>query len=222
MPVPSPPPAASSAAGGGDAKQKRLLRIVERLELCPDHSVLDLGCGHGFLAPLLDHAAGAYLGVDRKETNVGIARARAARHNLQRTRFERADMLDYLRQCALRFDKILLIDVDYMIDDARLQEILTQARAALTPRGRLYLHTVNGAYFLERLRDAGLVARDTTLWPHVRSAGDYRRLLAASGFDQAATTELGHFLAPLRWLNPLMALPGLRALFSARLFIVAA
>lgn len=222
MPAPSPPPSASSAAGRNDSQQKRLLRIVARLELCRDHSVLDLGCGHGFLAPLVDAAAGAYLGVDRKETNVRLARELAARQNLQRVRFERADMLDYLRHGVLRFDKILLIDVDYMIDDAHIEEILSHARAALTPRGKLYLHTVNGAYFLERLRDAGLVVRDRTLWPHVRTAGDYRRLLASSGFGNVETNGLGHFLAPLRWLNPLMAVPGLGSLFSARLFVVAA
>lgn len=222
IPAPSPLPAAPfPAAARNDFKQERLLRLVSRLELCPDHSVLDLGCGHGLLAPLLEDTAGAYLGVDRKETNVRIARERAAGQNLHRARFERAEMLDYLRQSALRFDKVLLIDVDYMIDHARLLEILQHARAALTPGGKLYLHTVNGAYFLERLRDAGLIARDKTLWPYVRTAEDYRRLLAESGFGHVKATGLGHFLAPLRWLNPLMAVPGMGSLFAARLFIVA-
>jgi predicted NBD/HSP70 family sugar kinase len=61
---------------------ERLTWAVELLELSPDSTVLEIGCGRGMAADLVCSrlGAGRYAGVDRSATAIAAARARCAEH----------------------------------------------------------------------------------------------------------------------------------------------
>jgi 1-acyl-sn-glycerol-3-phosphate acyltransferase len=98
--------------------------------------ILDLGCGYGmathWLATFTDERT--FLGVDYDEDKIRVARRTAPDH--PRIRFETADILEYeYPPC----DVILLLDVLHYWQPAKQQRILTKARQALRPGGRLVL-----------------------------------------------------------------------------------
>jgi SAM-dependent methyltransferase len=101
--------------------------------------VLDLGCGQGLVAALLE-AAGtppvAYAGFDLSARD--IERARAMRKPW--SRFETGD----IRTCDMpTSDVIVIFDVLHYVDYDAQVRILERVRTALAPRGKLLLRVAN-------------------------------------------------------------------------------
>ncbi len=92
---------------------ERLCAVVERLELRPDHRVLEIGCGHGVAATLVCErlTTGRYTAIDRSAKMVAAAAARNAEHVERGTAeflvasLEDADLGDR------RFDRIFAVRV---------------------------------------------------------------------------------------------------------------
>jgi 1-acyl-sn-glycerol-3-phosphate acyltransferase len=99
-------------------------------------SVLDLGCGYGLATNWLSYGSPdrTFLGVDYDENRIRVARRTAPAST--RIRFEAADILDWSYPCS---ETILLLDVLHYWTVANQQLILTKARQALAPGGRLVL-----------------------------------------------------------------------------------
>ncbi len=98
--------------------------------------VLDLGCGHGiatqWLACFTDQRT--FLGIDYDEEKIRVAKRSAPEH--PRIRFECGDILERsYPEC----DVILLLDVLHYWTPEKQQAILSKARQALRPGGRLVL-----------------------------------------------------------------------------------
>lgn len=71
-------------------------RVIQRMELRPGQSVLDVGSGPGLLAADLAECVGAegeVIGVDRSDAMVAMARARCEERGLAQARFEVGDAL---------------------------------------------------------------------------------------------------------------------------------
>lgn len=91
----------------------RLRRIVDDLDLRPDHRVLEIGCGHGVAADLICRRLddGRMVAVDRSEKMIAAARKRNAAHveagrlDLVVAPFEALDLGDR------RFDVLLAVRV---------------------------------------------------------------------------------------------------------------
>jgi len=98
--------------------------------------VLDLGCGYGmathWLACYTDRRT--FLGVDYDEDKIRVARRTAPNH--PRIHFEKQDILNWEYPAC---DTILLLDVLHYWTPEKQQRILSQARRALRPGGRLVL-----------------------------------------------------------------------------------
>ncbi len=98
--------------------------------------VLDLGCGYGlathWLACFTDQRT--FLGIDYDEDKIRVAQRTAPGH--PRIRFENGDILERNYPAC---DAVLLLDVLHYWTVEKQQAILSQARQALRPGGRLVL-----------------------------------------------------------------------------------
>ena len=115
----------------------RYLRDILR-GLGPSHSVLELGCGTGWLTFQLARAgAAAVTGVDSSPSQV--ARARAAAEDLalaDRVRFEIGDA-GQLTRATPRFDLVVMHAFLHHLTNAEIREALATAADLLRPGGRL-------------------------------------------------------------------------------------
>jgi SAM-dependent methyltransferase len=112
--------------------------------------VLDLGCGQGLLAALLDAAGtppASYVGVDLSTRDIERARGMGKPW----ASFVTGD----IRTCEMpRSDVIVLLDVLHYVDHDAQARILERIRAALGPGGRLVLRVANATGSLRfRLTD---------------------------------------------------------------------
>ena len=195
----------------------RLRRLLPYFDLRAHDVVADFGCGNGMLAELIHGQVERYVGVDFSEPFIAAARRRA--QGFDNVRFECADLRDFCARHPQRFDKAFTLDFSEHVYDDAFESIYSAIRATLKPGGVLYLHTPNGEYFLEVLKDKG-VLRQFPEHIAVRTAGENVRLLGRAGFEHVEVRHLAHYIAPLRALHPLAFVPGLGRFFRARLLIV--
>ena len=126
-------------------EQPELSRVVDLV--APAGRVLDLGCGHGRVAHLLDrHEAGAtYLGLDFSPALVQLAEEWASELERVEASFAVVDLLDPHWPSVLHgqsFDVILVLAVLHHIPAyANRLAILQQLRNHLALRGRLVVST---------------------------------------------------------------------------------
>jgi SAM-dependent methyltransferase len=133
--------------------------LLERGDLPPDARVLDIGCGQGLLASLLQAArdlqergrwpatwprgatARHYTGIELMPKDVSRAEA-ALRSLTLAPQFVCADM------CQAAFpavDVVVILDVLHYVPHAAQDAVLTRVRDALAPRGRLLLRVGDAA-----------------------------------------------------------------------------
>jgi ubiquinone/menaquinone biosynthesis C-methylase UbiE len=116
---------------------QRLRAVVARLELRPDHRVLEIGCGHGVAATLVCErlTTGRYTAIDRSAKMIAAAAARNAEHVARGTAeflvaaLEDADLGDR------RFDRIFAARVGLFHREPDRARAL--AERWLAPGGRL-------------------------------------------------------------------------------------
>ena len=164
--------------------------LLQRGELPAQARVVDIGCGQGLLASLLQACADqqragqwpaawpvaasavAYTGIELMPKDV--ARADAALRGLALApRFVCADM----RQAPLpACDVVVILDVLHYVDHAAQDQLLQRVRAALQPQGRLLLR--------------------------VGDQSDTRGFAASQWVDRIVTWARGHRVPPT-WGRPL-------------------
>lgn len=176
--------------------------LVARGVLAPGTLVLDIGCGKGLLASLVE-AAGASarkgcwpsswgeapVGVEVRGIEVlarDVARARAALG-------PHADIVcaDMRTTPFASADAVVILDVLHYVTLAEQDDVLTRARTALLAGGTLVLR-VGDAAARRRFRASGWVDRLVTLARRQRSSPHAGRTLAAW---QARLRELGFAVA---------------------------
>ena len=110
--------------------------IAEQLGGTP-HSVLDLGCGGGFLANYLAERGHAVTGIDTTDENLVVARHH---DRTQRVDYQRADA------CALpfsdgQFDVVCAMDLLEHVEEPHA--LIAEASRVLRPGGLFFFHTFN-------------------------------------------------------------------------------
>jgi SAM-dependent methyltransferase len=133
-------------------------RVADALSL-EGSALLDVGCGPGLLAHLLDRLgyAGTYLGVDPDERKV--ERARAWVGESPRRTF-RTGGIECVAEGA--FDQAVIVDVLYLVPRAERAALVAEAASRLRPSGRLVVLTSGGGpqwkRSLDRLQERLAVA----------------------------------------------------------------
>jgi len=198
----------------------RLRRLVPLFQLSGNEDVVDFACGNAMLLELIHARVRRYVGVDFSEDMLQLASARAERLGIKHCAFFPEDILAFARRQAGQFDVAFAMDFSEHVYDDQWLELLRAMRATLRPGGRLYLHTPNGEYFLEILKERGVLAQ----FPQhvaVRGPSHNRRLLEAAGFERVETRPLSHYEVRQKPFAALAWLPWVGRYFRARLFMTA-
>jgi 2-polyprenyl-6-hydroxyphenyl methylase / 3-demethylubiquinone-9 3-methyltransferase len=197
---------------------QRIGRLLPLFDLTGHERVVDFGCGNGTLLELISDRVAEYVGVDFSDAFVRESRRRQAARGIRHATYHCGDIVKFCAAHRERFDVAFAIDFIEHIYDDQLRRIGPAIRDVLKPDGVFYLHTPNGEYFMERLRDWG-VLRQIEGHVGVRNAFQYERLIAESGFSDVSVRYLPHYLRVARALNALGALPLVGQHFRARLFL---
>lgn len=197
----------------------RLARLAEHMMLPAGANVLDVGCGTGLLASLLASRYGTYTGVDFSQAMVQEARVRADVQELRNCRFLCGDAVDAMRAGVDAYHAIFLLDISEHVPDQEWADIVAAAWQALKPGGRVYLHTPNLDFVVERLKQWGWM-RQFPEHIAVRDAQSNTQFFRAAGFKSVACETLPHYNV-LRFLHPLAGLPAVGKYMAARLWVVA-
>jgi SAM-dependent methyltransferase len=134
---------ATAFAGSRSLAQPSLRRLLDSIP--PAARVLDVGCGHGRIAHLLDQErpGASYLGLDFSSEFVRLAREGAAELKRVEPRFEEVDLTRPGWETVLgesRFDTILILAVLHHIPGFETRQgILRVLRRYLGRNGRLML-----------------------------------------------------------------------------------
>jgi SAM-dependent methyltransferase len=150
--------------------------------------ILDLGCGYGmathWLACFTDRRT--FLGVDYDQDKIRVARRTAPNH--PRIQFENQDLLNWEYPAC---DTVLLLDVLHYWTPEKQQWILSQARRALRPGGRLVLREAARTESSEHRRVAfweriatGLAHNKTEEGLHFQTLAEIEVALQRAGFSQ--------------------------------------
>lgn len=199
---------------------RRLGRLIHRLALHPSDDVVDFACASGLLLPLVASRVRHYAGVDYSEEFIAVARARQAHLAIANARFECTTIEAFAHAHPEHFQAGFAFDFSEHVPDAEWLELLVYMRMTLAPGGRLYLHTPNAEFAVERLKARNLLFRQFTDHVAVRTLSANTALLTHAGFRIARAEYLPHYNV-LRFIHPLSMLPLVGPLFRARIFIEA-
>jgi len=197
----------------------RLARLVPRMALKPEEELADFACGNAMLLPLTHALIRHYHGIDFSADFIQAAERRARHHGISNCSFYCEDIVDFCKAHPGHFDVATALDFSEHVDDKDFIQIFSAIRSSLREGGRLYLHTPNLTFFLELLKQYGILPQ----FPQhiaVRDTAHNIRLLEQCGFSRGCISveELPHYNA-MRVVHPLRALPGIGKFFAARLFI---
>jgi 2-polyprenyl-3-methyl-5-hydroxy-6-metoxy-1,4-benzoquinol methylase len=200
--------------------RRRLQQLLPLMKLGTDLDLVDFACGNGLLAAEVHDRVRSYTGVDFSQPFIDLAVARSRRLGAANLRFECASIEEFCAVHPARFDIACTFDFSEHVPDDEWLTLLQSIRAAIKPRGRLYLHTPNAAFVLERMKRRNILLRQSPEHVAVRDMADNVKLLRAAGFSVAAAKFVRHYNS-LRHLHPLGRLPLVGPWFEARIFIEA-
>lgn len=197
----------------------RIARLVPRMSLMPYEDLVDFACGNAMLLPLVSGLVRHYHGVDFSPDFIRAAERRALSAGIGNCTFHCQDIVSFCAARPATFDVATALDFSEHVDDREFVEIFGAIRSSLKKEGRLYLHTPNLDFFLELLKQRGILPQ----FPQhiaVRDAAHNIRLLEECGFtrDRMRVEEIAHYNA-MRVVHPLRGLPVVGKYFAARLFI---
>lgn len=198
---------------------RRIGRMLPFFELSGTDVVADFGCGNGVLLEIVGSRVREYVGVDFSEAFVGAAERRRAARGLANGTFRCSDIVEFCARHPNHFDAGFALDFSEHVYDDQFLRIFRAIHSALKPGGSLYLHTPNREYFMEQLREGG-VLRQIEGHVAVRDAQSQKALLQQCGFEIVQVRYLAHYLSFAATLHGLGALPLVGRYFRARLFIV--
>jgi len=200
----------------------RIANLLALMEFGDEVSVCEIGCAAGDFLAVISPVIRYGIGLDVSEPAIRAANKLKSKHGLANIEFEEVSASDFaLRDGnASRFDYVLLLDVTEHIDDVTVAEVLQAAKRLIKPGGLLVIHTPNLTYWLEQLKDKGIIKQ---LRGHiaVRNEQQYRALIDEAGFGEPRVLGLPHYRQPLRFIDQLLSrMPLLGRLFRSRLYIV--
>lgn len=199
-----------------DFKIKRLLKYVNFKK---EDMVVDYGCGDGKLSYLIHNEVSEYHGVDFSDNF--IAEAVRVNSNIKNSEFYCEDIIEFAKRNKNKFDKAFSYDFTEHIYDDDYYKFFSAIKDTLKPNGELYIHTPDGNYFIEILKEHNIILKQFPEHVAVRNPKENEKILNEIGFSQVKVRYIPHYVKVLSLFHFLSFIPFIGKYFRARLFITA-
>lgn len=199
-------------------QKKRLERLCNIIDFKPTYHVVEYGCGNGIWADMIHDKIRTYIGLDFSKPFISIAKERQKTLNTDNVQFECEDIIEYSKLNNDKFDQAYALDFSEHVYDDDFLSIFNAIKSTIRNNGKLYIHTPNGDYFLERLKKIGLL-KQTTGHIGIRNSKQYLKLLSQIGFKEINVKYISHYIKLLSLFHFLSYLPIIGKFFRARLLI---
>jgi SAM-dependent methyltransferase len=135
--------------------------LEQALEMAPQMSVLDLGCGHGRHANLLAERGYLVVGLDRSAGFLDVARRDAAARGVNPI-YAQADLREL--DATAEFDRVVcLFDVFGLHRDHENLDVLRRVHRALRPGGRFCLDVRNRDWMIRAIQPVTVLQKGADL-----------------------------------------------------------
>lgn len=195
----------------------KISRLVKYFDLDKSDIVADFACGDGKLAKLINSKVKEYHGIDFSQEFIN--EAENAHKKEPNVFFHCDDIINFSKNNPNKFNKAFSLDFTEHIYDEDFKKIFGAIKKSLRNKGKLYIHTPNGNYFIEILKKIGILKQ----FPEhvaVRNANQNLKILKEIGFSNIEVKYLPHYNKLLEKLHFLSYIPFFGKFFKARLFLI--
>jgi len=198
----------------------RIRQLLKLLELKGDLTVADFACGNGVMLEFLHGKFGEYFGIDFSPSAIKNAELRKKKMGVTNAHFFCDSIQSFCEKNQEKFDIGIAFDFSEHVDDTEWSQILSSIKFSLKKGGKLYMHTPNGNFFLEKMKNKNFIFKQFPEHIAVRSAKQNIILLEKAGYQIQCVKFLSHYNI-LKYIHLLSFIPWLGSYFKARLFIIA-
>jgi len=191
--------------------------ILKNVTLNKNYIVADFGCGIGSLFENLEGRIDKYYGIDYSSVLIEHARKKFSNYLNKRVFFFDEEITEFCKFFNNSFDVAFALDfIEHLYDDDVIS-IFSSIRNTLKEDGKIVIHTPNGNFFLEILKNRKIIKQ---LPSHiaVRNLKKLKELLIKAGFKEIKVTVLSHWNI-LKNIHFLSFIPLIGKFFEARLLI---
>lgn len=198
----------------------RLERLIKYMTIDSTSNVADFACGNSLLMGLIAPKVNSYIGIDFSEPFIKAANEKKERLLIKNAEFVCADINEFCQQHKNAFDVGFTMDFSEHVYDQEWVQILRSIRKSLKPNGKLYLHTPNAEFFLEKMKNKNVIVKQLSGHVAVRTPEHNVALLREAGFNVAKVWLIPHYNI-FRLVHPFSYIPVLGKYLKARIFIEA-
>ena len=198
----------------------RLIRLIDYIKVNSTYSVADYACGNGMLMEFIAPKVKSYTGIDFSEPFIRAANEKKEKLSIKNAEFVCSDIKEF---CQLReniFDVGFAMDFSEHVYNEEWAQILKSIKKSLKQNGKLYLHTPNADFFLEKMKSKNLIFKQFPEHIAVRTPENNASILRESGFNVEHIWLIPHYNI-LKLVHPISYIPGVGKFFKARILIEA-
>ena len=130
----------------------RLERVINSMNLKTEYNVVDFGCGNGMLLPLIKNRVSCYTGVDFSEEFIEAAKNQNLLASTKNAKFICKDVITFCNENRNTFDVAFDMDFSEHVYDEEWLNILKSINYSLKDGGKLYIHTPNLDFLIEKMK----------------------------------------------------------------------
>lgn len=198
----------------------RIAKIFKYIELKDDLVVADFACGNGQMLEILGRKVGGYFGVDFSASAIKNAELRKEKLGATNAHFFCGSIQSFCEKNHGKFDAGMVMDFSEHVGDEEWRQILSSIKYSLKKGGKLYVHTPNGNFFIEIMKNKNFIFKQFPEHIAIRSASENIILLEKVGYKIKQISFLSHYNI-LKYIHMLSYVPWIGSYFQARIFIIA-
>jgi len=198
----------------------RLARLLNYMQLDDSFSVVDFACGNGILMELIAPKVDSYVGIDFSKPFINAANEKKEKLCFTNVEFVCSNIHSFCQNHINTFDVGFAMDFSEHVYDVEWIQILKSIKKSIKPNGKLYLHTPNADYFLEKMKSKNFIVKQFPQHIAVRTPEHNVSILWEAGFSVEHIWLIPNYNI-LKVLHPLSHIPVIGKYLKARIFIEA-